>query len=66
MKTKALDYMFLLQTRELDIESQSEITVKKGAQVNIQKTKLEKLLMEGEKIPCRQCSDHYGISTVIE
>ena len=58
LSKQALDYIFLVLPEN--------INHKQNLAVNIQKTKVEKLLMKDEAIPCGQCSDHFGISTVID
>ena len=60
---KALDYIFYFKPldRKIDEEAGEKIL-----QVSVQKTKVEKMMIEGADEPCRLCSDHYAVSAVIE
>ena len=78
MSKQLLDYIFVLQPIEeckLDqnpqgqgVQGNQKIQIQKPMKlaVSIHSTKIEKFPIKDKSIQCGLCSDHFGISTVIE
>ena len=55
MTRQSLDYIFWLKNTNAHTDS--------GLHVALKETRVEKLPCEG--LPCRYCSDHFGVSAVL-
>ena len=47
-------------------QDKSSAKVSRKPRVNVQETRVVKFLITDKTVPCGQCSDHFGVSTVIE